>query len=301
MKEAFDEFMRQEPELQEILTKRKNSLAAVMDIVDQPIHNSTVDRARRVPPSTVDRARRVPPTHYDSKSVTSDRVDLDSVSCTSNIQVTGVKAPSGGNIVQIVNNKLNKTGDSTRMNGKTHLDDRTHRIKIEDIVDPQLRRIMVLVYESTFEAEKVLSHSARSKGVFERTTNTEETVYALVMIDLLALSYAGLAWKTEKEKTAKISSYDATKGQTLRQFLPAYIRDRIRHRTNFIYNPNPGGSILAYQINAIEHQGMKAISLWYNFYLGIMMAVTGVQDRVFLRESLVNLSTIHHQEVESIR
>jgi hypothetical protein len=63
--------------------------------------------------------------------------------------------------------------------------------------------------------------------VFERTTNTEETVYALVMIDLLSLSYAGLAWKTEKEKTTKISSYDATKGQTLQQFLPADIRTEL--------------------------------------------------------------------------
>jgi hypothetical protein len=51
---------------------------------------------------------------------------------------------------------------------------------------------MVLVYECIIEAEKVLSHSAQAKGVLERTTNTEETVYALVMIDPLAICYAGL-------------------------------------------------------------------------------------------------------------
>jgi hypothetical protein len=46
---------------------------------------------------------------------------------------------------------------------------------------------------------------------------------------------------------------------------------------------------------------MKAMSLWNNFYIGIMMAVTGVRDCVFLRESLLNLSTIRHPEVESKR
>jgi hypothetical protein len=112
------------------------------------------------------------------------------------------------------------------------------------------------------------------------------------MIDLLALSYAGLAWKTEQEKTAKSSAYEATKGQTHRQFLPAYIRDRIQHRTGAPKQP--------FQINAIKQQGIKTMSLWYNFYIGLM-AVTGVQDHVFLRESLLNLSTIRHPEVGSIK
>jgi hypothetical protein len=102
----------------------------------------------------------------------------------------------------------------------------------------------------------------------------------------MALSYAGLAWKTEKKKTAKISSYDAAKGQTLRQFLPAHIRNRIRHRTKFIYDIHHDVPKQPYQLNEMEHQGMKDMSLWFNFYLGIMMSVTGVQDRVFLRESL---------------
>jgi hypothetical protein len=153
MKEAFDEFMRQEPELQEILTKRRNLLAAARGTVDQPIRNVTAGRAYRVPS-----------THHDLVSVTSDRVDLDTVSCTNEVQVTGVKAPAGGNIVQVVNNKLSNAGDSITMNGKTHLDDRTNRIKLEDIVDPQLRRILVLVYESIIEEEKVLSHSPLFQG-----------------------------------------------------------------------------------------------------------------------------------------
>jgi hypothetical protein len=138
----------------------------------------------------------VQPIHIDSKSVNSDKGDMDTMSLSSDVQVTGVKEPSGGNIVQLVNSILDNTGLITKMNGKRHLDDRTHRIKLEDIVDPQLRQIIVLVYECFIEAEKVLCHSAPAKGVLERTTNTYETVYALVMIDILTISYAGLPRKT---------------------------------------------------------------------------------------------------------
>jgi hypothetical protein len=196
MKQAFDEFMQQEPELQAILTKKRSAVAHL---------------------------------HQDSKSANNDNVELDTMSFGSDVHVTGVKAPAGGNIVQLVNSMLDNTGVSTPMQGKRHLDDRTYRIKLEDIVDPQLRRIMVLVYECNIEAEKVLSPSAPANGVIERATNTEETVYALVMINILAISYAGLTWKTEKEKTAKILSYDATRGQNLQQFLPSYIWNRMRH------------------------------------------------------------------------
>jgi hypothetical protein len=91
----------------------------------------------------------------------------------------------------------------------------------------------------------------------------------------MAISYAGLEWKTVKENTSKISSYDATKGQTLRQCIQAYIRNQIRHQTTSIYNTHTGTPKL-FQINAIEQQGIKAMSLWYNFYIGIMIALTGV-------------------------
>jgi hypothetical protein len=50
---------------------------------------------------------------------------------------------------------------------------------------------MLLVCESFVEAEEVFSHFTQTNGGFERTTNTEEPVYALVMIDILAISYAG--------------------------------------------------------------------------------------------------------------
>jgi hypothetical protein len=92
-KQAFDEFMQQEPELQEILTKKRSVLAASRATVVQPIHN-------------------------DSKSVNSDKGDSDRMSFSSDIQVTGVKAPSGGNIVKMVNSILDNTGVLTKMDGK---------------------------------------------------------------------------------------------------------------------------------------------------------------------------------------
>jgi hypothetical protein len=50
------------------------------------------------------------------------------------------------------------------MEGKQNLDDHTHRITLEDIVDPQRRRIMVFVNERIFEAEKVHIQLGPAKG-----------------------------------------------------------------------------------------------------------------------------------------
>jgi hypothetical protein len=51
------------------------------------------------------------------------------MSFSSDDQEKGVKAPAGGNIVQLVNSMVDNTGVFTKMNRKRQLDDRTHRIK----------------------------------------------------------------------------------------------------------------------------------------------------------------------------
>jgi hypothetical protein len=86
---------------------------------------------------------------------------LYTFSYSSDIQVLGVKAALGSNIVQLLNGKLDGTWASLKTGGKTKVDDCTHKIKLENIVDPQIRHIMVLVYESIIEAEKATPHRRR--------------------------------------------------------------------------------------------------------------------------------------------
>jgi hypothetical protein len=130
MREAFDKFIAEDNVIQEILSKTRSTVTAgIIPVVDR---NSINNDAK----TSADIGRR----------------ESDTVSRSSEVQVTGVRAPSGGNIVHVLSGILNHTGQAATMTGKTNVDDRTHRIKLDDIVDPQLRRIVVLVYESIIES-----------------------------------------------------------------------------------------------------------------------------------------------------
>jgi hypothetical protein len=76
--------MRQDHELQDLMKKRKRLIITAKSTILQP--------------STA-RALVVQPVHNDSNSVNIEKGDMDTMSYSSDVQVTGVKAPSGVNIV----------------------------------------------------------------------------------------------------------------------------------------------------------------------------------------------------------
>jgi hypothetical protein len=119
--------------------------------------------------------------------------------------------------------------------------------------------------------------------------------YAGLMLDTLALSYTGVLMASNLSKGRKLS-YQDVRGQSLRLKLPELIQNGILDRTAVLYKP-----IKHSNKRDCINQGQVAISVWYNFYLGMMLAVTRRDDSYFDKSSINNLSNIPPKELASIQ
>jgi hypothetical protein len=128
----------------------------------------------------------------------------------------------------------------------------------------------------------------RIKLKAQDTPANQELTYAALMIDMLALAFLGIIYMADKRKLSATS-------KALREFLPKYVQERVRARTAVVYRPT-----IKPPLSTMVCQGARAISIWYNFYLGLVLAITRKDDNQFKVHSLRRLGGISVEEVNSI-
>jgi hypothetical protein len=119
--------------------------------------------------------------------------------------------------------------------------------------------------------------------------------YVCALVDMIAIGIAGII-KIASDKTSRLCVFESPKGQYLRSGVPEWIRKRIRERTNVVYTPGQNPAT-----NSLAAQGQIIMSVWYNFYIGCIMAVARKRDEDFDLKSLANLCTIPPDVVGGIR
>jgi hypothetical protein len=111
-------------------------------------------------------------------------------------------------------------------------------------------------------------------------TNTEtyiDNIYVGLMTDMIALGFAGI-FKINKIPRRQISRTDAFKGQVLKPFLPKFIRDRVRSRTDKIFTPTRADYLSS---DKVVGQGSSVMCIWHNFFLGMILAFLRMDDQAF--------------------
>jgi hypothetical protein len=199
----------------------------------------------------------------------------------------GKGGPAAKKAFEIIQGVLGQT--SMNLEDTQYFTDQTNAISLERILDRRIRGFMVTVYQAILAVENI------ELALIPPTESNINMKYAGLMVDVLALSYTGLLLASNLSKGRKLS-YQDVRGQSLRLQLPELIRNRILERTAVLYKP-----IKHSNKRDCINQGQVAISIWYNFYLVMMLAVTRRDDSYFDKSSINNLSNIPPKELASIQ